>query len=92
MNNNYESFAKTLLGGANGGKVLKNLDKISALLKTEQGKKVISSIASGNPELVKKAVQAIASNDKASARKILSELMADEQSAQFAEKLMEIIG
>lgn len=89
--NEYESIAKSLLNSESGGKILKNMDKITALLKTEQGKKLVTSLASSNPELLKKAMGAIMSNDKALAKKIISELMSDKENADFAERLLSII-
>ena len=91
MMNDYESIAKSLLNSKNGEKILKNMDKITALLKTGQGKKLIASLAAGNPEMLKKAGNAVMSNDKSAAKRIISELISDKESRELAEKLLSAV-
>ena len=70
-NNDFETLARALLSGRQGQSAAGVLDKMGALLKTEDGRRLLTLLASGGADTIKAAAQAALRGDEATARAAL---------------------
>ena len=63
-NNDFETLARALLAGRQGQNAAGALDKFSTLLKTEDGQRLLTLLASGGADTIKTAAQAALRGDK----------------------------
>jgi hypothetical protein len=90
MPSEYADLAKTLLANPSAGKMLKNLDKISTLLNSPEGKSLLSQLSAGGGDALKKAAADAAAGNKDSGKALLSSLMADPEGAALVSKVVSL--
>ena len=92
MPNEYENLAKVLMASPQGAKIVKSLDKLSAIVNTDSGRQLIGMLASEGGDAIKNAAAAAANGDQDQARVLLSTLLQSPEGAQLAAKIIEVIG
>ena len=92
MQNDYENLAKVLMASPQGAKIVKSLDKLNSVFKTESGRQHIAMLASDGGDAIKNAAAAAASGDPEQARVLLSTLLSSPEGAQLAAKIIEVVG
>ncbi len=91
MSNEYENLAKVLMASPQGAKIVKSLDKLNAVVSTDNGKQLINMLAGEGGDAIKNAAAAAATGDPDAARVLLSNLLANPEGAQLAAKIIEVI-
>ena len=92
MPNEYENLAKVLMASPQGAKIVKSLDKLNAIVNTDNGRQLIGMLASEGGDAIKNAAAAAANGDQDQARVLLSTLLQSPEGAQLAAKIIEVIG
>ena len=87
MPNDLETLARALLASSTGQKTGKSMEKLGALLKTEDGRRLLTLLAAGGADTIKAAAQAALSGDEAGARAAMAKLLSTREGAALAQKL-----
>ena len=88
-NNDLEALARALLAGRQGQSAAGALDRVSALLKTEDGRRLLTLLASGGADTIKTAAQAALRGDEATARAAMASLLGTREGAMLARRMAE---
>ncbi|MDD6274497.1 MAG: hypothetical protein PUA86_07390 [Clostridiaceae bacterium] len=88
-NNDLEALARALLAGRQGPSAAGALDRVSALLKTEDGRRLLTLLASGGADTIKTAAQAALRGDEATARAAMASLLGTREGAMLARRMAE---
>ena len=83
-------LAKMLLTNPSAGKLLKNLDKVSALLNGPEGKALLAQLSAGGGDALKKAAADAAAGNKDAGKALLGSLMADPEGAALISKVVSL--
>ena len=86
-NNDFETLARALLSGRQGQSAAGVLDKMGALLKTEDGRRLLTLLASGGADTIKAAAQAALRGDEATARAAMMSLLGTRERAMLAKRM-----
>ncbi|MCX7615390.1 MAG: hypothetical protein N2Z65_06515 [Clostridiales bacterium] len=92
MPNQYDSIANLLSNIPQGEKVLKNLDKLSAIMNSDEGKQFASIIKKEDTETIKGALSAAMDGNRESAKQMVASLLSSKEGVQVASKIAEILG
>ncbi|WP_458862195.1 hypothetical protein [Acidaminobacterium chupaoyuni] len=90
MPSEYENIAKLLMSSPQGTKIIKSLDKFSAIASSDSGKQLIAMLADEGGDAIKTAAQAAVRGDQDQARALLSSLLSTKSGAQLAAKIIEV--
>ena len=86
-NNDFETLARALLSGRQGQNATGALEKLGTLLKTEDGKRLLTLLASGGADTIKTAAQATLRGDEATARSAMMSLLSTREGAMLAKRM-----
>jgi len=89
MANDFETLARALLAGRQGQAAGIPFDRIGALLKTEDGQRLLTLLAAGGADTIKTAAQAALRGDEATARTAMLSLLGTREGAQLMRNLAE---
>lgn len=87
MANDMETLARALLLGMQGSKGAQSLEKFGVLLKTEDGRRLLTLLANGGADTIKSAAQSALAGDEAGARAAMMKLLSTREGALLAQKL-----
>lgn len=90
MANDYEALARALMSGAQGQMAGGMMEKLSAILKTEDGRQLLTLLANGGADTIKGAAQATLRGDENAARAAMLKLLSTQEGAALARKLAEL--
>ena len=90
MPNDFEALARALQIGSKSQKPGGvSLEKIGALLKTEDGRRLLTLLANGGADTIKSAAKSALRGDDAGAKIALLSLLGTKEGAALAKKLSE---
>lgn len=88
-NQDFETLARALLSGRQGQSAAGAIEKMGVLLKTEDGQRLLTLLASGGADTIKTAAQAALRGDEATARAAMMSLLGTREGAMLAKRLAE---
>jgi len=91
MANDLEALARALLASSSGQKTGKSMEKLGALLKTEDGRRLLTLLAGSGADTLKAAAQCALSGDEAGARAAMMKLFSTREGAALAQKLAAVM-
>ena len=91
MAGEYEALAKILSSHPQGAKILKNFERLSGALSSEDGKELTGMIAGAGGDAMKDAARAAMSGDADRAKTMVSQLLSTPEGARLAAKLIDIM-
>ncbi|MDP4109259.1 MAG: hypothetical protein Q8878_04445 [Bacillota bacterium] len=92
MPSQYDTIASLLNSMPQGDKVLKNLDKLSSVMNSEEGKQLASKFKKEDGEAMKEALSAAMGGNRESAMQMVKSLLSTKEGAQVASKIAQILG
>ena len=92
MPNEYEAFAKMLMNTPQASKMLGNLEKVSEIINSPEGRQLMAMLAEDGGDVVKKAAAAAVSDDKDGARALLTHLLSTKEGTALAAKFVGLMG
>ena len=91
MAKEMELLARALLASSEGGKILANLDKFQKILDRPEGKQLLSSLAEGGGDALKKAANDAKNGDKNAAKILLTSLLQTKDGAALISRIIDIV-
>ena len=92
MPNQYDAIASLLTNMPQGDKVLKNLDKLTTIMNSNEGKQLASIIKKEDSEAIKGALSQAMEGNRESAKQMVMSILSTKEGAQVASKIAEILG
>ena len=89
--NELEQLARALLAGQPGQKGTANMEQLGALLKTEDGKRLLTLLSQGGADSLKTAAQAALRGDERSARAAMLSILNTKEGAELAKKIAPLL-
>ncbi|GEM_PF-4572194 len=80
-----ENLAKLLLGSPQGMKLLFNLDKISTMVNSDEGRRLLKSVGGEGGNAIKIAAEQAAVGDTDAAKRLVTTLMSTEDGRRLIE-------
>ena len=91
MTPGMEGLAKTLLGSTQGMKLLMNMDKVTKIINSEEGRKMLSLLAGDGGDAIKQAAKEAADGDGDSAKRLMTSLMSTPEGMELIKGITEIV-
>jgi len=88
MSTDLGGLAKLFMTNPAAGRMLKNLDKVSAMLNNPEGQALLKQLSEGGGDALKKAAADAADGNKDAGKALLSSLMSDPEGAALIQKIM----
>jgi hypothetical protein len=89
-NNDFETLARELVANKSGGSA-GAMEKIGAMLKTEDGKRLLTLLASGGSDTLKIAAAAALRGDDKTAKTAMISLLSTPEGAALARRLAQAL-
>lgn len=89
--NDMERLARALMAGQQGRQAAGSIEQLGALLKTEDGKRLLNLLAAGGADTLKTAAQAALRGDEQTARTAMMTLLKTREGAELAKKLSAVL-
>lgn len=92
MATDYEGIARAVLATPQGGRIIKGLEKLNSLSRTDTGRELFELLAGAGADEVRSAAKAALSDPKEPARALISTLLSTREGAALAAKIIELMG
>jgi len=92
MATDYEGIARAVLATPQGGRIIKGLEKINSISRTETGRQLFEILAGTGADEVRAAARAALNDPKEPARALISTLLSTKEGANLAAKIIELMG
>lgn len=91
MANEMELLARALIASSDGGKILSNLDKFQKILDGPEGKKLLSNLAGGGGDALKKAALDAKNGDQNAAKRMISSLLQTKEGSNLISQIIDAV-
>ena len=92
MANDMETLARTILGSMQGQAAGDLLTRLSALIRTPDGQRLLTLLSGAGTMYIRKAAQAAVAGDEAGARAALAQALSTPEGAELARTLAQAAG
>ena len=90
MSTDMEAIARALLSGQRGEKISANIEKISKILSTPQGKAMVTALTKDGGASLCKAAQDVQNGKIDAAKDVFSSVVSTKEGAEILRKIAEI--
>ena len=91
MQNDYEALLNMFLS-SKGISGTKSMDKIKSMFQSGEGLENIKKLANNNPDILRQLMGIVMSNDKESAKAMISKLTSTKEGAEVASAILRMLG